>query len=94
MGRRRKRIEKLLQRPTRMRFEEVVKVLEDFGFAEVRTRGSHVWFAKKGAGQISIPRHEGRWVERAYLDEVRRLLKLDGIDLDDLERLLGREHGE
>lgn len=91
MSRRRKRVEKLLQRPTRMRFDEVVQVLEDFGLRRRRETGSHVWFAKTGLGQISVPKNQGRWVEHVYLDQVCRLLKLDELDLDHLDEMLGRE---
>lgn len=91
MSRRRKRIERILQRPTRMRFREVVRLLNDFGLRERRTTGSHVFFGKPGVGNIPIPKHGGKWVEHVYLDDVRKLLKLDELDLDALDALLGPE---
>lgn len=89
MSRRRKRIERILQRPTRMRFAEVEQVLEDFGLVRRRTTGSHVWFVKPGVGQIPIPKEGGRWVEHEYLDQVCQLLKLDELDLERLDAILG-----
>lgn len=85
MSRRRKRVEKILRRPTRMTFAEVEKILEDFGMQLYRTKGSHSWFKGAGIGQICVPKAGGRWVEEVYLDEVCRLLKLDEIDLDELD---------
>ncbi|CAA9542609.1 MAG: hypothetical protein AVDCRST_MAG49-967 [uncultured Thermomicrobiales bacterium] len=70
VSRRRKRVETILRRPTRMRFAEVEQVRRDFGMLPRRTAGSHVWFAKKGIGQIPIPKSGGKWVEYEYLDQV------------------------
>lgn len=69
-----------------MAFAEVEKLLEDFGMQLHRTKGSHSWFKGAGIGQICVPKAGGRWIEEAYLDEVRRLLKLDEIDLDELDK--------
>lgn len=74
-----------------MSFAEVSKILEDFGMQCVRSSGSHFWFRKKGVGQISIPKRGGRWVEYVYLEEVCALLKLDELDLDQLDKTLGPE---
>jgi predicted RNA binding protein YcfA (HicA-like mRNA interferase family) len=63
MSQRRKRIEKILRRPTRMTFAEVEKILEDFGMQLYRTKGSHSWFKGAGNGQICVPKAGGRWVE-------------------------------
>jgi predicted RNA binding protein YcfA (HicA-like mRNA interferase family) len=38
---------------------EVVRVLRDLGFAEVRQRGSHVQFRHLGRG-TTVPVHKGR----------------------------------
>lgn len=85
MRRRRKRIEKILQRPTRMRFSEVRAILEEFGMVCMRSKGSHFWFQKTGLGQIAVPKDGGKWVEHVYLDQVCALLKLDELDLDELD---------
>jgi len=94
VSRRRKRIEKMLQRPTRMRFDEVEHVLMDFGWVAQRTKGSHVFFAKPGGPRHPIPKAGGQWVEHVYLDKLCRLLGLDALDLDNLDEVLGRERGE
>lgn len=85
MTQRRKRVEKILRRPTRMTFAEVEKILEDFGMQLYRTKGSHSWFKGAMIGQICVPKSGGRWVEEVYLDEVCRLLNLDDVDLDQLD---------
>lgn len=89
MSRRRARLEKILRRPTRMRFREVEAILRDFGLKPRKSTSSHVFFAKKGVGQIPIPKRGGRWVDEVYLDDVRKLLKLEELDLDRLDALLG-----
>lgn len=68
-----------------MRFSEVREILEEFGMECVRSKGSHFWFQKAGLGQIAVPKDGGKWVEHVYLDQVCALLKLDEIDLDELD---------
>lgn len=94
MTRRRKRIEKLLSRPARMPFQEVERILLDFGFQVRRADGSHVWFSKPGVGNLPIPTTSGRWTKRVYLDKICTLLALDRIDLDKLDEILGAETEE
>lgn len=50
MGRKRKRVDKILQRPTQMRFEEVQAILEDSGFVARKSTNSHVFFVKATRG--------------------------------------------
>jgi predicted RNA binding protein YcfA (HicA-like mRNA interferase family) len=68
-----------------MTFAEVEQILRDFGMHPVRTKGSHPWFKGAGIGQIPIPKAGGRWVEEVYLDDICRLLKLDELDLNELD---------
>lgn len=84
MSGRRRRVEKILQRPARMRFQEVEAILLDFGYELRRTQGSHCWFDQPGVGRFSIPKDDGRWVKRLYLDRICQILKLDELNLDDL----------
>ena len=95
MSQRRKRIETILKRPTRMTFAEVEQILDDFGMQRRRSkRGSHNWFYKPGVRPISVPKEGGRWVNKVYLDEICRVLDLDSIDLDQLDAILGPEGRE
>lgn len=82
VSQRRKRIEKILSRPTQMTFAEVEKILEDFGLQCVRTKGSHHFFRGGGVGPIVVPTVNGRWVATEYLDQICVHLGLDTIDLD------------
>lgn len=91
MSRRRKRIEKLRSRPSRMLFSVVERILLDFGFRGRSATGSHVWFSKPGVGNIAIPRQGGRFAKRIYLEQVCALLDLDRLDLDRLDELLGAD---
>lgn len=82
---RRKRIEKILQRPTRMSFKEVEQILEDFGMTCVRSKGSRHVFKGANRGPIIVPKSGGKWVAERYLDEVCIVLDLDSLDLDLLD---------
>lgn len=75
MSRRRKRIEKLQCRPSRMLFSEVERVLLDFEFR----------------GRSAIPRQGGRFAKRIYLEQGCTLLDLDQLALDRLDELLGAD---
>jgi predicted RNA binding protein YcfA (HicA-like mRNA interferase family) len=72
-----KLIEALRRRPPNADFADVRKVLEAYGWEQTRQKGSHVTFAKKGVGIISIPLHEGDKVKRIYIDQVLKLVGLD-----------------
>lgn len=91
MSRRKKRVQEMLRRPSRMRFRDVEAVLRDFGYEAHRITGSHVWFAKAGSPPVPIPKSGGRWVTSVYLDQICDLLGLDEVALDHLDDLLGPE---
>jgi hypothetical protein len=44
MSKRDKRLQKIRQNPKSVTFDELKQVLEDFGFVQVRTSGSHHTF--------------------------------------------------
>jgi len=74
-----KLIEKFLRKPPQVSFEDVVKVLEAFGY-ELRSAGggSHRFFAKPGHRGKTIPTLKGRYVKRRYVSMV-----IDNLELED-----------
>ncbi|MDP9370929.1 MAG: type II toxin-antitoxin system HicA family toxin [Chloroflexota bacterium] len=64
-------------RPTEARFADVRRLLEAFGWMLAREEGSHAHFKKPGQRTITIPRHGGRKVRRAYLELICERLGLD-----------------
>lgn len=77
MSKRDKLIERIVARPPEADFDDVRKVLERFGWAEARQRGSHVSFTKPGEGTFIIPLKGGTRVKRVYLDQLCERLGLD-----------------
>jgi predicted RNA binding protein YcfA (HicA-like mRNA interferase family) len=75
--RREKLIQRILARPPQARFADVRALLEEFGWALDRTRGSHHFFVKPGERTLSVPVSKGRWVKRVYLKEITERLDLE-----------------
>jgi predicted RNA binding protein YcfA (HicA-like mRNA interferase family) len=70
-------LEKLLQKPKGMRFDEIKRILENEGFKNVRTRGSHFIFKNNDTGKrIIIPSHNNT-VKKYYLEEIIKILNLE-----------------
>ena len=55
-----KLIQKILSLSTNLRFEELKKILEAYGYTAntTGTGGSHITFRKKGCNPITIPKHK------------------------------------
>jgi predicted RNA binding protein YcfA (HicA-like mRNA interferase family) len=47
MTRNEKRIEKFLKNPESLRFSQIEKILSDFGFYRIETKGSHAKFKRE-----------------------------------------------
>lgn len=79
--------EKLLSRISStdagMRFDELRRVLENYGYEMSRPSGggSHATFRKRGCSPITIPIHEP--IKKSYIKLVRNVVEEEG-----------REHGE
>ncbi len=58
-----------------MRFEELRKVLESFGYRMYAPKGgsSHYTFRKEGCMPITIPKHEP--IKRIYVEMVRQVVE-------------------
>ena len=73
------RFDKLLQRikslDKNMRFEELKKVLEYYGYTMSGPAGerSHKSFRKKGKSTITIPQHNP--IKRTYVEEVKAIVE-------------------
>ena len=71
--------EKLLRRILNLsndiRFEELRKVLEEYGYAMHAPKGgsSHCSFRKKGYPTITVPRHDP--IKRVYVEMVRKVVE-------------------
>ena len=78
------KFEKLLSRimslDKGMRFNEVKKILESFGYTMTAPRGgsSHYTFRKAGCNPITIPKHEP--IKKVYVELVR-----DAVAKEELE---------
>ncbi|WP_245912259.1 type II toxin-antitoxin system HicA family toxin [Brunnivagina elsteri] len=68
---------KFLKLPPDIRFEDVLYLLEAFGFEEKRSKGSHHSFRDAQGRTITLPKHGGQKVKRVYLQEIIKLLNLE-----------------
>lgn len=63
-----------------IRFDELRKVLESYGY-EMRapkSGGSHFTFRKAGCSPITIPKHEP--IKRAYVEMVKQVVESEAYD--------------
>jgi predicted RNA binding protein YcfA (HicA-like mRNA interferase family) len=81
MTRRQKLIARIRSRPPEADFDDVRKLLEEFGWTLDRTRGSHHYFVKRGEMPLpAIPTVSGRKVKRTYLTLIVERLGLDELE--------------
>lgn len=68
-----------------LRFEELRKVLEYYGYTMNAPRGgsSHYTFRKSGCQPITIPKHEP--IKRVYVEMVRLIVESEANDHEDVE---------
>ena len=61
-----------------LRFEEVRKILEYYGYEMKMPRGgsSHCTFRKEGRYPITIPRHEP--IKKVYVEMIRDIIEQEG----------------
>ena len=75
MSRWEKLLSKILSLDRNMRFRELCKILESYGYT-MRTPGggsSHYTFRKKGKSPITIPKHEP--IKKVYVEMVRAVVE-------------------
>lgn len=59
--------------PSEVRFAEVQRLLESYGYRLKRISGSHHVFDKPGESPIPIPVHHGR-VKHVYVRQIKKKL--------------------
>ncbi len=78
MTKREKLIERIRARPVEADFSDVKALLEMFGWALKRTKGSHHTFRKDGERSLTISTVHGRTVMGYQLEQICFRLGLDG----------------
>jgi predicted RNA binding protein YcfA (HicA-like mRNA interferase family) len=71
-----KLIENLLLRPPEARFNDIVKVLEYFGWELKNVKGSHFVYHKEGYLPLTITKHKNK-VKRGYIIKLIKILELE-----------------
>jgi predicted RNA binding protein YcfA (HicA-like mRNA interferase family) len=66
--------------------QQVIKLLENIGFVEVRQRGSHKQFRHEDGRGTTVPSHKGRDISPTLLRQIARDIGLT------IEELLRGEH--
>ena len=68
-----------------LRFDELRKVLESYGYEmnAPRSGSSHYTFRKKGCMQITIPKHEP--IKKVYVEMVRQIVESEAKNDEDAE---------
>lgn len=74
MSKRKKRLEKIRQNPKNVSFEELRKVLEDFGFELVRSKGSHHAFKHELVGDLFVVPYRRPFIKVVYVVEALDLI--------------------
>lgn len=70
-----KLLSKILSLSKDLRFDELRKVLESYGYTMYapRSGSSHYTFRKPGARPITIPKHEP--IKRVYVEKVKEIVE-------------------
>lgn len=68
-----------------VRFDELRKVLESYGYTMHAPSGgsSHFTFRKKGRRPITVPKHEP--IKKAYVEMVKEIIESEENDNENLE---------
>lgn len=75
-----KLLERIKDLSNDLRFEELRKVLEAYGYTMKQPKGgsSHYTFRKQGCAPITIPKHEP--IKRTYVEMVREVVESEAIN--------------
>ena len=70
-----KLLEKIYSLDPNLRFDQLAKILESYGYKANETQGgsSHITFRKAGCNPITIPRHNP--IKKAYIEIIRDVIK-------------------
>ena len=72
-----KLIEKFVYKQNEITINDVRGLFNDFGYTEKKKPGSECTFHKKGSCPFNAPTVKGRYVKRAY---VKRIVKILGLE--------------
>ena len=80
-----KLIARICTLPKDVRFDELRKVLESYGYIMNAPKGgsSHYIFRKPGAQPITIPKHEP--IKKVYVEMVKRVVESEAINDENIE---------
>lgn len=78
-----KLLERILSLSPDLRFDELRKVLESYGYEMKAPRGgsSHCTFRKNGCMPITIPKHEP--IKKVYVEKVRAVIESEVVNDDE-----------
>lgn len=79
MTQRERLIARIRARPAEADADDVIALVDMFGWRLDRQAGSHMIFVKPGESLMSIPLVSGRRVKRIYLNRLSRRLGLDDL---------------
>ena len=68
-----------------LRFEELCKVLESYGYERnaPRSGSSHYTFRKPGCQPITIPKHEP--IKKVYVEMVKQIIESEAENVEDIK---------
>ena len=72
-----KLLQKLLNDPPELSYEDVYYILNAFGFEEISIKGSHHTFRNSQKLKITVPKKGDKVVKRIYLKQIVKLLNLE-----------------
>lgn len=75
-----KLLHKILMLEPDVRFEELKKILENYGYKISSPKGgsSHCTFRKQGCSPVTIPRHKP--IKKVYVEMVREIIEKEDAD--------------
>lgn len=78
-----KLLSRVLSLPNDMRFDELRKVLESYGYTmnAPKSGSSHYTFRKQGKNPITIPKHEP--IKKVYVNMVREVVEEESLHEND-----------
>lgn len=80
-----KLLSRILTLSKNLRFEELCKVLESYGYImnQPKSGSSHYTFRKPGCQPITIPKHEP--IKKVYVEMVKQIVESEAINGEDVK---------
>ena len=84
MSRWQKLLDRVCEMSNDIRFDELRKILESYGYTMFAPRGgsSHYTFRKPGCMPITIPKHEP--IKKVYVEKVKAVIESEVLNSEDL----------